>query len=160
MRLLSKNEIENIIQRGRELSDEEVTSILDEFEKNQPKLYQGIYGSLSDSVAKENEDMSNLFVDLCFDIILVYKESFGAAPFDTKSNEWFTNKVDLLDTELRCLDKDLPISDNVRKRLNDRFVERSVKGGIQLNSLKYIGDILSHPSYDRYLCTWEGLCMH
>ena len=52
MRALSKSEIVSIIQEGKRLSEQEGTAILDEFEKNQPHLYQAIFGPLSDGIAE------------------------------------------------------------------------------------------------------------
>ena len=54
MRVLSKNEINEIIFQGKKLSEIEITTILDEIEKNQPEIYRAIYGELSDGIMKEN----------------------------------------------------------------------------------------------------------
>ena len=63
--------------KGRMLSSQEVTEILDEFQRNQPDLYAVIYGELSDGLTKENTDMANLYLDLCFDVIWIYRCYFS-----------------------------------------------------------------------------------
>jgi hypothetical protein len=60
MRTLSSKEINRILMKGRMLSSQEVTEILDEFQRNQPDLYAVIYGELSDGLTKENTDMAPL----------------------------------------------------------------------------------------------------
>jgi hypothetical protein len=76
MTTLSRKEINRILTKGRMLSSQEVTEILDEFQKDQPDIYAVIYGEPSDAVAEENTDMANFCLDLCFDIIWIYREAF------------------------------------------------------------------------------------
>ena len=52
MRALSKKEIDRILAKGRMLLDQEITAILDEFQKKQPEIYQAIYGEPSDSYCR------------------------------------------------------------------------------------------------------------
>jgi hypothetical protein len=94
---LSKSKIASFLIEGREISEKEGDVILDQFEKNQPQMYQAIFGQFSDGIAEENIDMSNLFLDLCFDIILVYKREFGDAPVESSKKGWFNEKAALLD---------------------------------------------------------------
>jgi hypothetical protein len=64
MRVLSEREINQIIQEGKKLSEEEGTAVLDQFEQEQPEIYQAIFGPLSDAIAEDSLDMSYLFLDL------------------------------------------------------------------------------------------------
>jgi hypothetical protein len=66
MRVLSESEINRIIQEGKKLSEDEGTAVLDQFEQEQPEIYQAIFGPLSDAIAEDSLDMSYLFLDLCF----------------------------------------------------------------------------------------------
>jgi hypothetical protein len=111
VRALSKSEIVSIILEGKRLSEQEGTAILDEFEKNQPHLYQAIFGSLSDGIAEDSLDMAYLFLDLCLDIIFVYKKAFGNPSVKERDEQWLINKTRLLDAELKSLTKDIPMDD-------------------------------------------------
>jgi len=97
VKALSRSEVVEFIQQGKQLSEKTGTAVIDHFEKNQPQMYKAIFGELSDEIAKENLDMANLFLDLCFDIIFVYKMAFGDASANSKDKSWFENKVALLD---------------------------------------------------------------
>jgi hypothetical protein len=150
VRALSKNEIANIVQEGKRISEKEGTAILDQFEKSQPELYQAIFGTLSDGIAEENLDMAHLFLDLCFDIIWIYKNAFGNPPMVELAEDWFSNKVGLLDAELKSLSKDIPMNAKFRKRLNERFIARSIEAGIQLELLQYLDEqVQNYASFNR-----------
>ncbi len=140
MRALSKSEVAGFIQKGRNLSKKEGTAVLDRFERNQPQMYQAIFGELADGIAEENLDMANLFLDLCFDIILVYEMAFGNAPAKSRDKGWFNEKVALLDAELKSLNNDEPMSSKFKQRLSNRFVERSIESGIQLELLQHLDE--------------------
>ena len=150
MRALSKSEIVRITQEGKRLSEQEGTAILDEFEKNQPHLYQAIFGSLSDGIAEDSLDMAYLFLDLCFDIIFIYKKSFGNPSVKERDEQWLINKTRLLDAELKSLTKDIPMNTKLRNRLSDRFVERSIDAGVQMELLQYLDEqVKNYASFKR-----------
>lgn len=140
MRALSKSEIVSIIQEGKRLSEQEGTVILDEFEKNQPHLYQAIFGPLSGGIAEDSLDMAHLFLALCLDIIFVYKKAFGNPSVKERDEQWLINKTKLLDAELKSLTKDIPMNAKFRNRLSDRLVERSIEAGVQMELLQYLDE--------------------
>lgn len=140
MRALSKSEIVSIIQEGKRLSEQEGTVILDEFEKNQPHLYQAIFGPLSDGIAEDSLDMAHHFLALCLDIIFVYKKAFGNPSVKERDEQWLINKTKLLDAELKSLTKDIPMNAKFRNRLSDRLVERSIEAGVQIELLQYLDE--------------------
>ena len=140
MRCLTRSEVDDFVNEGRQLSEKEGTSILDQFERRQPLMYQAIFGELSDGIAEVNSDMANLFLDLCFDIILVYQKAFGNASGKSRSKKWFDEKVALLDAELKSLNTEDRMSNKFRQRLSNRFVERSMASGIQLELLHYLDE--------------------
>ena len=138
LRTLSKNEINQILLQGRDLSEGEVTSILDEFETQQPEIYQAIFAELSDGIAEVNQEMANLFLDLCFDIIWLYRKAFGKPPAINKREEWLTNSLSLLDAELKSLCEYRPMHDSIRTNLQRRFVKRSRASGVQMSLLEHL----------------------
>ena len=140
MRPLSKKEITKIIQEGKMMSEKDGTAILDRFERDQPQLYQAIFGLFSDGIAELNLDMAHLFLDLCFDIILIYNKAFGNPPNNAKGEDWFNKKLSLLDLELQSISDDIPMSAKFKKRLSDRFVRRSIAAGVQLELFEYLDE--------------------
>ena len=140
MRALSRIEVIELIQEGKQLSEKKGTAVLDHFERNQPQMYRAIFGEFSDEIAKENFDMANLFLDLCFDIIFVYKRAFGDTSAKSRDKSWFVSKLALLDAELKSLNNEETMSSKFRKRLSDRFVERSVEAGVHLEFLAYLNE--------------------
>ncbi len=132
------------MQEGRKLSEEEGDAILDRFEKNQQQMYQAIFRDFQHCIGEEDIDMSNLFLDLCFDIILVYKFSFSDAPSESRNQAWFSEKVALLDAELKSLENEAPMNEKFKQQLSNRFVERSAKAGIQLELLQYLEEQVEH----------------
>jgi hypothetical protein len=138
LRTLSTNEVNQIVLQGKSLSEGEGTFILDEFESEQPEIYQAIFAELSDGIAEVNQDMANLFLDLCFDIIWVYRKAFGKPPIIEKGEEWITNSLALLDAELKSISEYVPMHDSIRKNLQGRFVKRSIESGVQTNLLEYL----------------------
>jgi hypothetical protein len=148
LRILSKSEVEELVKKGKKLSAKEGTAILDEFEKSQPQMYQAIFGELSDAVAEENLDMANLFLDLCFDIIFVYNQAFGSAPVQSNEKDWLSARVALLDAELKSLNNDASMSSKFKQRLRNRFVERSIDTGVQIDLLKHLDEqVKSYASF-------------
>ena len=140
MKALSRNEVIKLIQEGKQLSEKTGTEILDHFEKNQPQMYKVIFGEFSDEIAKENIDMADLFLDLCFDIIFVYKMAFGYASVNSKEKGRFEDKIALLDAELKSLNNEEAMNSKFRQRLSDRFVERSIEAGVQFEFLEYLNE--------------------
>lgn len=151
MRTLSSAEIAKIIHEGKAMPEKDGTAVLNEFERDQPLLYQAIFGTLSDGIAESNVDMSNLFLDLCFDIILVYKRAFGNPPANQQRGEaWFEKKVSLLDAELKSIADDAGMSPKLKERLSNRFLERSVKAGVQTELFQYLDEaVIRYASFKR-----------
>lgn len=144
LRVLTRSKIIEFIQEGKQLSPKVGTAVLDDFEKNQPYLYNAIFGELSDSIAKESLDMADLFLDLSFDIIFVYKKASGDKIAESRDESWFANKVALLDAELKSLDNGSAMNGKFRERLSNRFVERCVEAGVQLEFLSYLDEQVQH----------------
>ena len=140
MKVLSKYKVLELVQEGKMLSTKQGTAILDKFEINQSYLYKMIFGELSDEIAKEDTDMAYLFLDLCFDIIFIYTTVCGGGSKNIKSRNknWLSEKISLLDAELKSLDADEKISDKFKQLLTKRLIERNAEVGIQLELLMYL----------------------
>jgi len=135
MRLLSREEIDRMLVQGKMLPEKDCIAILDEFEDVQADIYQAIFGELSSAIEEDNKDMANLFLDLCFDIIWVYRKSFGKPPMTPKGDDWVPNTLTLLDAELKALLDDTPMHWKLKAHLQKRFIRRCVETGIQTELL-------------------------
>ncbi len=124
--------------QGRMLSERETTSLLDEFQEEQPEIYQAIFGEPSDAIIEENRDMASLFLDLCFDIIWIYRKAFGKPPKTVKGEQRVLDSLSLLDTELKSLFVDIPMNEKLRLKLQERFVKRSLDAGFQMDLLEVL----------------------
>lgn len=124
--------------QGRMASEREITSMLDEFQEEQPEIYQAIFGELSDEIFEENSDMANLFLDLCCDIIWIYRKAFGKPPKAGRGEQWVLDSLSLLDTELKSLFEDISMNYKLRLRLQERFVKRSMESGVQMDLLEIL----------------------
>ena len=138
MRLLSKEEIRRMLALGKMLPENDATTILDEFEEDQPDIYQAIFGELSSAIEEENKDMANLFLDLCFDIIWIYRKSFGRTPMTSKGDDWVSDTLTLLDAELKALLDDTAMHGKLQSNLQKRFIRRCVETGIQTELLEIL----------------------
>ena len=126
--------------KGRMLSSQEVTEILDEVQKNQPDIYVAIYGEPSDAVAEENTDMANLYLDLCFDVIWIYRNAFGKPPRVSPGKNVVMNSLHLLDSELKAFLKVTDMDETLRRNLEKRFFNRIVETGVQIELMRYLQD--------------------
>jgi hypothetical protein len=124
--------------QGRMASEREITSMLDEFQEEQPEIYQAIFGELSDEIFEENSDMANLFLDLCCDIIWIYRKAFGKPPQTGTGEQSVLDSLSLLDTELKSLLEDISMNEKLRLKLQERFVQRSIQAGIQMELLEVL----------------------
>ena len=140
MEQLPKQKIERILFAGKLLTDLEITVILNEFEKEQPDIYRAIYGEFSDAIAEENVDMSRIFLELCFDVIWIYRKAFGKPPKGSKTKQTVIDSLTLLNPELQALCDDVPMHGKLRRNLQDRFVTRSLAAGVQLELLQVLSD--------------------
>jgi len=138
MRQLTKKEIDRILARGKMLSELEITAILDEFQEEQPEIYRAVYGEPSDAIAEYNADMAGLYLELCFDIIWIYHKAFGKPPGASKGEPWVLDSLTLLDSELKSLSDAIPMEQAFRSSLQQRFVQRSIESGVQIELLQYL----------------------
>ena len=136
----TRSELEAIMSLSRILPDTKMTEILDELQNEQPIVYEFIYGEPSDAINLLNRDMANLYLDLSFDVVWMFREKFGKPPIIENHEIWVTDKLALLDAELKSLTKAVPMNTKIRSNLQRRFVKRSIDSAIQLELLQYLED--------------------
>ena len=141
---------EGFISRGKNAPEYEITTVLNEFEKEHPGVYRVIYGEPFDAIAAVNKDMANLYLDLSFDVVWVFKEAFGRPPKVTNEEQWIFRKLSLIDMELKSIAREVPMDDEFRRNLQERFVKTCMESKIQLGLLQYLEDAVArYASFDQ-----------
>jgi hypothetical protein len=140
MRALSKEELEHLVIRGKNLSESQGRALFKWFEKEQPDLFDFIFGDPRYAIREENFDMSHLYVNLCFDVVYVYKTAFGKPLKTKRRDKWVDHALVLIDAEFKALSDDCPMEEALKKRLQDRLARRTLEGGIQTEFLRYFED--------------------
>ncbi len=158
MRILNQEEVDGFISRGRNAPEHEITAILDELEKEHPGVYRVIYGEPSDAIATINKDMANLYLNLSFDVVWVFKEAFGKPPDVNNEEQWVYRKLTLIDAELKSITKEVPMNAKFRRNLQKRFVKTSFGLKIQLGLLQYLeGEVVKYASFNKKRATASHL---
>jgi hypothetical protein len=88
--------------------------------------------------------MANIYLDLCFEILFVYTQSFGKPPKSKRGPKWLGDAFHLIHSELQALFPEILMEEQLRKRLTDRFINRFLEAGVQMELLSYLQDTLEH----------------
>lgn len=138
MHELSDRELYQAIAYAKSIDEATGKEIMAEFELAQPGLYQTIFGIFPAIIAEQSQDMAYLFMDLCFDVICVYRHAFGDPPQSGIDLEWMEKQATLLDAELQSLIRNNPMDDKIRKSLQKRFALRGAEEVTQLGLIKFM----------------------
>jgi hypothetical protein len=102
-------------------------------------LAQTIFSIFPDVIAEENQDMSYLFLDLCFDVLCVFQKAFGPLPSQNDMDiDWIEKQVVLLDAELQSLIKNKYMDNKIRSKLQERFLNRVIKDNPQMGLVNFM----------------------
>ena len=124
-------------------------------------VYRVIYGEPSDVIATVNKDMSDLYLNLSFDVIWVFKEQFGKPPYVNDEEQWVLAKLSLIDAELKSIVKEVQMNNKIRRNLQKRFVKSSLESKIQLGLLQYLEhEVTKYASFDKDRAVASHLTKH
>jgi hypothetical protein len=127
MHELTERELYQTLEYARSLDQNAGRRILEQFQFDQFALTQTIFGILPAIIAEQNQDMANLFMDLCFDVICIYQKAFGQMPLQKDMDpDWLEKQAMLLDAELQSLMTDKHMDEKFREKLQDRLRQRSL----------------------------------
>lgn len=125
---LSERELFEAIHAAKSIDEESGAEIIGQFQAEQTALAEIIFGIFPSILAEENQDMSYLFMDLCFDVLCVFQHAFGPLPSQHDLDaDWLEKQGALLSAELQSLVKERHMDEKVRSKLQDRFAERSLE---------------------------------
>jgi len=149
MHELTDRELYEAIEYARNIDEEKGRSIMEKFQIEQPALAQTIFSVFPSLIAQQNQEMTHLFMELCFDTLCVYQHAFGHVP--SQSEEWLERQMSLLDTELQSLIPNQQMDKKIRAKLKDRFTERAYNEVTQLRLVEVMNE-----SIDEYASESTG----
>ncbi|PKD38625.1 hypothetical protein CWO84_20585 [Methylomonas sp. Kb3] len=144
MRELTDRELYQALQYAKSQDENAGRSILQQFQTEQSALAQTIFGVFSALIADKDKDLANLFMDLCFDVICVFRHAFGDLPDQRVLNmEWLQNTAALLDAELQAFMPGNKMDTKFRDKFQNRFTERLTESDSQAGLVKFMDDAIS-----------------
>jgi hypothetical protein len=139
MHELTDRELYQALEYAKSMDENAGRRILEQFQLDQTALAQTIFGIFPAVIAEQNQDMANLFMDLCFDVICVYQKTFGPLPSQKDMDlEWLEKQAMLLDAELQSLMTDKHMDERIRERLQDRLRQRSLDETEQMGLVNFM----------------------
>lgn len=143
MHELTERELCQALEYTKSIDEETGKKIIERFEADQTALAQAIFGIFPDVIAEENQEMSYLFMSLCFDVLCVFQKVFGPLPSQgDMSFDWLEKQAVLLDAELQSLIKERHMDKKIRTKLQDRFVNRVIEDTPQMGLVKFMSDAI------------------
>lgn len=143
MHELTNQELYQALEYAKSIDEDTGRSMLEQFQLDQTGLAQTIFGMFPAVIARENQDMSYLFMELCFDVLCVFQKAFGPLPSQNDMDfDWAEKQAVLLDAELQSLIKEKPMDDKIRARLQDRFASRVIEDNPQLGLVKLMNEAI------------------
>ncbi|NOU12634.1 MAG: hypothetical protein HOO92_01515 [Methylococcaceae bacterium] len=139
MHTLSERELYQALAYAKSIDEEAGSNIIAKFQLEQTALAETIFGIFPMVIAEQDQDMSYLFMDLCFDVLCVFQHAFGPLPSqDLMDFDWLEKQSMLLDAELQSLVKDRDMDEKIRNKLQDRFLKRSIEDNPQIGLVNFM----------------------
>ncbi|MBF6650811.1 hypothetical protein [Methylobacter sp. BlB1] len=143
MQELTNQELYQALAYAKSIDEDTGRKMLEQFQLDQTALAQTIFGVFPALVAKENQDMSYLFMDLCFDVLCIFQKAFGPLPPQNEMDfDWAAKQAVLMDAELQSLIQENPMDDKLRAKLQDRFTKRAFEDSPQMGLVKLMNEAI------------------
>lgn len=143
MHELTKHELCQALDYAKSLDEETIRKIIERFELDQTALAQALFDIFPSVIAEESEEMSYLFRVLCFDVLCVFQNVFGPTPSQGDlSFDWLEKQAVLLDAELQSLLVERHMDEQIRSKLQDRFLHRVIEDTYQTRLVDYMNDTI------------------
>lgn len=139
MQELTDQQLYRAIQFAKSQDENAGRAILDQFQKDQPAFAHTILTIFPSMIAEKDQDMAYLFMDLCFDVLCVFKHAFGPIPTQQSMGvDWLEKLAVLLDAELQSFMTDKPMDSKIRQKLQDRFTDRMIDSNSQRGLVNFM----------------------
>lgn len=143
MHQLSEQELYQALAYAKSINEESGAKIIEQFQSEQTGLAQAIFSIFPQAIAQENEDMSYLFMDLCFDVLCVFQKAFGPLPSQERMDyDWLERQAALIDTELQALIQDKFIDEKTNPKPQDAFVNPVAKDSSQNGLVDFMNNVI------------------
>jgi len=143
MHELTNHELCQAFEYAKSIDEEAGNKIVERFQFDQTALAQAIFGIFPDVIAEENQEMSYLFMSLCFDVLCVFQKAFGSCPSQgDMSFDWLEKQAVLLDAELQSFIKERHMDWKIKTKLQDRFVSRVIEDIPQMGLVEFMNDAI------------------
>lgn len=143
MKELSERELYQAIEYAKSIDEDTGRKIIEQFQLEQTALAQTIFGIFPSVIAEQDQDMSHLFMDLCFDVLCVFQKAFGPLPSQNDIDiDWVEKQAVLMDAELQSLvkGKGQNMNGKIKTKLQDRFLKRSLEDSPQMGLIKFMNE--------------------
>lgn len=143
MHELTERELYQALEYAKSIDEDTGRKIIERFQLDQTALAQTIFSIFPDVIAKENQEMSYLFMDLCFDVLCVFQKAFGSLPSQNDMGfDWLEKQAVLLDAELQSLIIDRHMDEKIRTKLQDRLISRVIEDTPQMGLVKFLNEAI------------------
>jgi len=140
MHSLYTQELYQALEYARSQDQESGKRTMIQMEIDQPMFFQTVFKTFPSIIAERNEDMANLFMDLCFDVACVYKKVFGAMPKFKDDPTWMERQAGLLDKELKPLMEGRFVNDKRSQKMKEDFFKLKANEIAQNALLQFLNE--------------------
>jgi hypothetical protein len=106
MQKLDDKTLFNALMYAKSLDETAGRDLLLRLKQDQPALLEVFLGIFPAVILQQNELMANHYMDLCFDVLCVFKHCYGPlCPQSSMDPEWLQNQASLLMNEINLLEK-------------------------------------------------------
>lgn len=123
MHELTEQELYQAFAYARSLDEAQGKQIMAQLAQDQPGLYQTLFGFLPSIIAEQQQDMSYLFMDLCFDVVCVFQYAFGDPLHHSDSPVWLEKQTALLAADLQAIHNSKGRDENAQRKLQTLFTQ-------------------------------------
>ncbi|QPK65346.1 hypothetical protein IVG45_10630 [Methylomonas sp. LL1] len=151
MQELTDQQLYSALQYAKSQDENAGRAMLEQFQNNQPALAHTILGIFPSMIAEKDQNMAYLFMDLCFDVLCVFQNAFGALPTQQSMGvDWIEKFAGLLGAELQSFMTDQPMDSKIRNQLQDRFAGRMIDSNAQTGLVNFM-----NLSIDQYVAEYR-----
>jgi hypothetical protein len=80
MHELTDRELYQALEYAKSIDEEAADKIIERFQLDQTALAQTVFEVFPAVIAELDQDMAQLFMSLCFDVLCVFQKTFGPLP--------------------------------------------------------------------------------
>ncbi|MGZ8227190.1 MAG: hypothetical protein ACXWT3_11200 [Methylococcaceae bacterium] len=143
MHELTGHELYQALEYAKSIDENTGRTIIERFQLEQTAFAQTILAIFPSIIAQENQEMSYLFMDLCFDVLCVFQQAFGPLPSHKDvDKDRLEKQTALLEAELQALNTNQEMDEKIRKKLQDRLANRIAEDNQQTGLIDFLNEVI------------------